>query len=41
MKKNYINPAVQVAHIESSALMNPGSATMTMGQGYTPNPEQW
>lgn len=41
MKKNYINPEVQVAHIESSALMNPGSANMTMDQGSTINPEQW
>ena len=41
MKKNYINPSVQVAHIESSALMNPGSVNMTMDQGISINPEQW
>ena len=41
MKKNYINPEVQVAHIESSALMNPGSVNMTMEQGTTINPPQW
>lgn len=41
MKKNYINPEVQVAPIESSALMNPGSVNMTMDQGSTINPPQW
>ena len=41
MKKHYNQPEVQVAHIESSALMNPGSDNMTMHLGYTPNPEQW
>lgn len=40
-KKVYNQPEVQVAHIESSALMNPGSANITVGQGSTINPEQW
>lgn len=40
-KKLYNQPEVQVAHIESSALMNPGSPNMTMNQGSTINPEQW
>ena len=40
-KRTYNQLEVQVAHIESSALMNPGSANMTMGQGSTFNPEQW
>ncbi len=40
-KKLYNQPEVQVAHIESSALMNPGSANMTMDQGSTINPDQW
>ena len=40
-KKVYNQPEVQVAHIESSALMNPGSANMTMDQGDTYNPSQW
>jgi hypothetical protein len=40
-KKLYNQPEVQVAHIESSALMNPGSANITMDQGSTINPEQW
>ena len=39
--KLYNQPEVQVAHIESSALMNPGSANMTMGQGTAINPPQW
>lgn len=41
MKRIYNQPEVQVAHIESSALMNPGSANMTMDQGTTYNPNQW
>ena len=41
MTKTYIQPEVQVAHIESSALMNPGSANITLDQGSTINPEQW
>lgn len=40
-KKLYNQPEVQVAHIESSALMNPGSANITFDQGSTINPEQW
>ena len=40
-KKLYNQPEVQVAHIESSALMNPGSANMTMDKGTSINPEQW
>ena len=41
MKRIYNQPEVQVAHIESSALMNPGSATITVDKGSTINPEQW
>ena len=41
MKRTYNQPKVQVAHIESSALMNPGSANMNMDQGSTINPPQW
>ena len=40
-KKLYNQPEVQVAHIESSALMKPGSAHMTMDKGSTINPVQW
>ena len=40
-KKLYNQPEVQVAHIESSALMNPGSANITVDQGSTVNPDQW
>ena len=40
-KKLYNQPEVQVAHIKSSALMNPGSVNMTMDQGSTINPPQW
>ena len=41
MKRTYNQPEVQVEHIESSALMNPGSANIIMDQGSTINPDQW